>query len=258
MARSKTRSRAGRPGAKPARAGHSRPAADRRGGIPVRWRLLGALVLIVLVGGAYGWWTLRHWQPARADYPTQGALVGNGDGDVDFTALKAIGADFVYIEASASAFARDPAVVRNMDAARAAGLQVGALHKYDPCQPADKQAANFVTVVPRDARLLPPAVELDQVADRCPVPVSDAAVVSELMTFLNQIETHTGKPAILKLGQGFEAQYHIAGSLDRGLWLSRDRVEPEYGGRPWAMWTANAALMTSASTQPLRWVAVQK
>ena len=33
---------------------------------------------------------------------------------------------------------------------------MGAVHRYDPCQPADRQSANFVTVVPRDAKLLPP------------------------------------------------------------------------------------------------------
>jgi lysozyme len=236
-----------------------RPARSRRTG-PSRWqwRVLGAVVLLALVGGAWAWWDMRHWSPSRSIWPRQGALVGEVDGLVDFTALKAIGADFVYVEASASAASRDPSVVRNLDAARAAGLKVGALHKYDPCQPADKQAANFVTVVPRDARMLSPAVELEQVADHCLVKVSDAAVVSELMTFINQIETHTGKPAILKLGAGFEAQYHIAGALDRGLWLSRDRFEPDYGGRPWALWSANSALETSASATPLRWVVVQK
>ena len=86
-------------------------------------------------------------------------------------------------------------------------MQVGAVHRYDPCQPADKQAANFVTTVPRDPKLLPPAVELDMLADDCPVKVSDAAVESELMTFLNQIETHTGKPAILKVSPSFEERY---------------------------------------------------
>jgi len=228
------------------------------GRTPARWRWLGALVLVALVGGAFAWWNQRHWAPARGVYRVQGALVGSADGLVDFTALKAIGANFVYVEASASAFARDPAVVQNLDAARTVGLRVGAVHKYDPCQPADKQAANFVTVIPRDARMLPPAVELEQLAVDCPVKVGDAAVVSELMTFLNQIETHTGKPAILKLGTKFEDRYHIAGAIDRGLWLSRDRFEPDYGGRPWALWTANSALDTSAGEAPLRWVVVQK
>ena len=229
-------------------------SAGRRRGL----RLLALVALVAMIGGAWGWWTMRHWQPSRAAFPVQGVEVGSDDGVVDFTAVKAIGAEFAYVDASASAFARDPAVVTNLDAARAAGLQVGALHRYDPCQPADKQAANFVTVVPRDALMLPPAVELDQLADNCLVKVGDAAVESELMTFLNQIETHTDKPAILKIGTGFEAKYHVAGALDRPLWLTRDWMQPDYGGRPWALWTANSAHSTSASDRPLRWVVVQR
>jgi lysozyme len=104
--------------------------------------------------------------------------VSAADGAIDWTALKAIGADFVYLDASASAFSRDPAFVANLEAARAARLKVGAVHLYDPCQPADKQAANFVTTVPRDADLLPPAVELDRLADDCPTKVGDAMVES--------------------------------------------------------------------------------
>ena len=143
-------------------------------------------------------------------------------------------------------------------AASAAGLTLGALHHYDPCQPADRQAANFVTVVPRDAKMLPPAVELAALPDACPAHVSDAAVVSELMTFLNQIETHTGKAAILKVSPAFERRYHIARAINRNLWLERDRVPPDYAGQPFAMWTANSALLTAASDRGLRWVVVQR
>ena len=83
----------------------------------------------------------------------QGVEAGGEDEQVQWRAVKAIGADFAYLEASASAFARDPGFVRNLEEAKEAGLQVGAVHRYDPCQPADKQAANFVTVVPRDSDL---------------------------------------------------------------------------------------------------------
>lgn len=224
-----------------------------------RWRLrLGALALLAaLVGAVSLWWHLRHWLPPRAAWPVQGVEVGTLEGPVDWPALKAVGADFAYLDASASAFARDPAFVRNLEDARAAKLQVGAVHLYDPCQPAERQAANFVTVIPRDAKLLPPAVDLDRTADDCPVKVSDAAVESELMTFLNQIETHTGKAVILKLSPAFEARYRIAATIDRNLWLTRERLEPDYAGRPWTMWTANTRLVTEAGEEPLRWVVVQ-
>lgn len=229
----------------------------RRRGSPARLRWLAALLLVALIGGGFGWWHLRHWTPDRKAYPDQGVEVGGGDESIDWTALKAIGADFAYLDASASAFARDPAFARNLEGARAAKLQVGAVHRYDPCQPAGPQAANFVTVVPRDGKMLPSAIELDQTADECPVRVSDQAVESELMTFINQIETHTGKPVLLKVTRRFEKRYRIATQIDRNLWLVRDRFEPAYAGRPWTLWTANSALANEAEEEPVRWVVLQ-
>lgn len=220
-------------------------------------RILGLLLLIGMVLGAWGWWQMHHWLPDRATYPVQGVEIGADDGDINWASLKAIGANFAYIDASASAFARDPRFVANFEAARAAGMQVGAVHRYDPCQPAEKQAANFVTTVPRDASLLPPVVELDMLADNCPVRVSDAKVESELMTFLNQVETHAGKAVILKVTSRFEARYGIAHKLDRNLWLVRDRWMPDYAGRPWTLWTANTSLANEVAADDLRWIVVQ-
>jgi lysozyme len=220
-------------------------------------RLLGALGLAALVVGLFAWWHLHHWQPDRQAFPVQGVEIGSQDGEVNWKAIKAIGADFAYLDASASAFARDPAFGRNLEEARAAKLRVGAVHRYDPCQPAEKQAGNFVTMVPRDAVLLPPAVELDQLADDCPVKTGEAKVESELTTFLNEVETHTGKPALLKVSSQFEKRYAVSAAVDRNLWLIRDRFQPGYAGRPWTLWTANRGLATEAGAQQLRWIVVQ-
>ena len=220
-------------------------------------RLLGALGLAALIAGGAGWWHLQHWQPDRKIFAMQGVEIGAEDGEVDWKAIKAIGADFAYLDASASAFARDPQFARNLEEARAARLRVGAVHRYDPCQPAERQAANFVTMVPRDAVLLPPAVELDRTADDCPVKTGDAKVESELTTFLNEVEAHTARPALLKVSARFEKRYAISAAVDRNLWLMRDRFEPDYAGRPWTLWTANRRLATEAGSEPLRWVVVQ-
>jgi lysozyme len=222
-----------------------------------RLRWLAALLLVVLIGGGFAWWHLHHWQPSRSAFPLQGVEIGDADGPADWTALKTIGADFAYVDASAGAFARDEGFSRNLEGAREAGLPVGAVHRYDPCQPAGPQAANFVTVVPRDRKLLPPAIELDQTAEDCPVRVSDQAVESELMTFLNQIETHTGKAALLKVTGQFEDRYGIAARLDRDLWVVGNRFQPDYARRPWTLWTANRALATEAGDTPVRWVVRQ-
>jgi lysozyme len=220
-------------------------------------RLAGALLLLALIGGLYGWWYLRHWQPDEHAFPEQGVEASAEDGEIDWKAIKAIGARFAYIEASASVFARDPAFAKNLEEARAAKLQTGAIHRYDPCQPAERQAANFVTVVPRDTAMLPPVVALDMLADDCPIKASDARIETELSTFLNQVESHAGKPALLKISSAFEQRYKIAAKVDRNLWLTRTRFQPDYAGRPWTLWTANNALETEAGDQPLHWVVVQ-
>jgi lysozyme len=226
-----------------------------------RWRVAGALALVALVGGGWGWWRLQHWRPDPAAFPVQGVLVGardrQGDRGPNFRAFKAIGARFVYLEASDGAAGRDPAFSRNLAAAREAGLRVGAVHRYDPCVPADRQAANFVVVVPRDRTMLPPAIELDALADDCPKRVSEAAVESELTTFLNEIEGHVGQPAVLKVSKAFEARYPVATTVERNLWLVRDYLQPDYAGRPWTLWTANAAYRNDASETPVRWVVLQ-
>ena len=222
-----------------------------------RTRILAVLLLAALVGGGYLWWQGRHWRPDVAQFPQQGAIVGASDGAVAFDGLQAIGAGFVYLEASAGANGRDPSFGSNLAAVEMTDLPFGVIHAYDPCVPAEKQAANFLTIVPRDAEMLPPAIELDKTAEDCADPLAEVAVESELTTFLNQVEGHTGRSAVLKLAPGFEERYHIARSIERPLWLRRDWQQPDYAGRPWTLWTANAHYANEASEDPLRWVAVQ-
>ncbi|OYW46852.1 MAG: lysozyme [Sphingomonadales bacterium 32-68-7] len=229
----------------------------RKRAISWRGRVVATLLLAALVGGGWLWWQAQHWMPARAEFPAQGALIGARDGPTDFDALHAVGASFVYLEASDGAAARDAAFARNFPLARDSALRVGVVHRYDPCVAAERQAGNFLTIVPRDAALLPPAVALEQTAEGCADPVSEAAVESELTTFLNQIEGHAGQPAVLLLSPAFEERYHVAARMDRGLWVTRDWIQPDYAGRPWSLWTANSALRTEASPEPLRWVVVQ-
>lgn len=229
----------------------------RKRAFPWRRRFAALLLLALLLGGGWAWWQGQHWRPSMEEYPAQGVLLGAGDGLANFRAFAAIGARFVYLEASDGAAARDPAFARNMRVVRDSGLSYGAVHRYDPCVPADRQAANFITTVPRDGALLPPAIALDKLAEDCPDRVSEAAVESELTTFLNQIEGHAGQPALLKLSPAFEERYGIAARLERNLWLERDWLEPDYAGRPWTLWTANSAYRNEASDGPVRWVVLQ-
>ncbi|MFD2779826.1 GH25 family lysozyme [Novosphingobium pokkalii] len=131
-------------------------------------RALAALLLAALVGAGLLWWQSRVWRPDHQRFPVQGAWADVHDAPVDWRLLKGDGADFVYLTASEGPQRRDDAFTDSLDQARTAGLQVGAVHVYDLCAPGDAQAANFVTMVPREDSLLPPAVALD--IDRGPAP----------------------------------------------------------------------------------------
>ncbi|MFB0612390.1 glycoside hydrolase family 25 protein [Aurantiacibacter poecillastricola] len=222
-----------------------------------RWRIAALLLLVAMVAGGYGWWRAIAWQPERAEYPMQGAFLGERDGAADFHALRSTGADFVYLEASHGSAGRDASFARNLAAASDAELPHGAVHAYDPCVPAEKQAANFVTIVPRDEQMLPPAIALDKLASECGDPIIEAGLESELTTFINQVESHAGQPVVLKVSRAFEAEHGIGTRMERNLWLERDFLEPDYAGRPWTLWTATGHLRGEGSDGALRWVVVQ-
>ncbi|MFO6448112.1 glycoside hydrolase family 25 protein [Erythrobacter sp. NE805] len=244
-----------------AKGGRARARAKSRGA-PRRWllRLTALVVLFGLAFAAWLWWDMRSWRPDPAQYPEQGAFVPAGGGEVRFATLKAVGAQFVYLPlALGDAGAEAPGgFADRFVRARAAGLRVGVVLEFDPCTGADAQSGMFAQMVPRDPDLLPPAIGLAALADGCAPKVSDAAVESELMTLINQVETHAGKPVILKLSRGFQERHNTATTLVRDLWLSRDRARPDYAGRPWLLWSANGARVTEASAEPVEWVVVQK
>ncbi len=152
-----------------------------------RWRLAAAALFALLLGGAWGWWEALRWTPPRADFPGQGVIAGEAEGPLTLSPLRAARADFVYLEASRGADGRDPTFAHNITTLAGSGIMHGVVHTYDPCVPAERQAANFVTIVPRDATLLPPAISLDKPASACGDPVVEAALESELTTFINQV-----------------------------------------------------------------------
>ncbi|MEE4289798.1 MAG: glycoside hydrolase family 25 protein [Erythrobacter sp.] len=228
------------------------------------FQLAALVVLLGLIYAAWFWFDMRSWRPDPALYPEQGAVIASGAPGVRFETLRAVGAQFVYLElppedgAGDAGESADPGFRERFRAARAAGLKVGVVQRFDPCRRADPQSQRFALAVARDPDLLPPALELTRLPDSCEERVSEAAVTSEVLTLVNQIEMHAGQPVILKLGEAFENRLGIANALGRDLWLMRDRSPPRYAGRPWLLWSANSQLVTEGAAEPLEWVVVQR
>ncbi|MDK2761312.1 MAG: glycoside hydrolase [Sphingopyxis sp.] len=234
----------------------AKPGGDWRGAAARTLRRTGAAaVLLLLVAGLALWWAAR-WTPDRALYPTQGVTIDAANGDVRWGSIKAAGADFAYIMGTDGSAAVDPRFAHNMAAAREAGVQAGAIHRYSLCRLATDQAANFIRHVPRRPDALPAVVWLDY-DDRCPDRPTRALLLSELATFLAQIEAHMGKRSLIAPGPAFEADYRVTEGIARTTWLRRDFFEPDYGAHPWAMWQANNHVRLSGADGTVGWNALR-
>ncbi|MGL5838392.1 MAG: GH25 family lysozyme [Sphingorhabdus sp.] len=220
------------------------------------WRRL-AIVLAVALGAFVMWRVVADWAPSRSGYSVQGIVVDAGHGPLKWPTLAATGVDFAYIVATDGVKPRDNRFAINIKDAGEAGVRYGALHRYDLCRLASDQATSFITTVPRSETALPAAVEF-RFTETCTGKPDRALVLSEVATFLSQIEAHLGKPAILKLSEDFEDQYRLSGAIDRTVWLEKTWLLPDYAARPWVMWTANPGRSVEGVEKPVEWVVVRQ
>lgn len=217
---------------------------------------LATIVMVLLVIA----FILRNiavgWAPSRDQYPVQGISVDESHGTITWHVAGATGVDFAYIQATAGAEKRDRNFADNIEGAREAGIRYGALHDYSLCRLAADQATIFVTTVPRATNMLPPAVRLD-FDEGCSDRPGRALVLSELNTFLNQIESHSGKPAIIEVSREFEELYNISSGIDRTFWLDANFFPPDYATKPWVMWRASDMRRISGVDGPINWNVVR-
>ena len=220
---------------------------------PWRTRIWQAFMLLAIVAVAvfgYRWWS-THWRPDIALWPTQGVAIGADNAPVSWPSLASQGIGFAYIDATSGNHQSNPNFTSALDGARGQGLRVGAIHYYKLCVTAMEQAESFVRLVPRDDAALPPLVMLD-VDTSCPHQPTRALLLSELSTFLTQLETHMGKQAIIAPSAAFEEQYSVNAAINRPRMLRTARSEPAADEPAWLLWLANDRLRISGSTGPTR------
>lgn len=224
-------------------------------GKTLRFRL-GAIALAAVLSAFVLWRVVIGWTPSLDDYPMQGVVVDASNGEPVWSTLAATGVDFAYLTATVGDKIRDASFASNLEAISDVGIRYGALHIFDICRLATDQATLFITTVPRSPIALPPAVALDY-SKTCASKPDRALILSEVSTFLSQIEAHAGKPAVLLLAPDFEKQYRISAAVDRNVWLERTWLLPDYAAKPWVMWTANTARNIDGVDGRVRWVVVR-
>jgi lysozyme len=203
----------------------------------VRRVVVGTVVVLVVlaVAGVVAWqvW-FPHHRPALREGERYGVDVSNHQGAIDWEAVAADDVDFAYLKATEGGDHLDRRFATNWDAARAAGLDVGAYHFFTLCRPGAEQAASFLATVPDDADL-PPALDLELPGNCSARPPADA-VRREVQAFVDAVEDETGETVLLYVLDDWEDLYpsRDLDDVDRRLW--HRRVGPFRPGGDWTVW----------------------
>lgn len=195
--------------------------------------ILGTVGLASIAAGGYFYFMSFH--PDGARFPVRGIDVSHHQGIIDWQKVAGAGIVFAYMKATEGGDFSDRQFQRNWREAGAAGVRRGAYHFFTFCRRGGDQAAHFIQTVPADPHMLPPAVDLE-FGGNCPESAGRLDVDKELPAFLDLIQAHYGRKALLYATPEFY-EAHIAGKrVENPLWLRSILFEPDYNEHPWTLW----------------------
>jgi len=182
------------------------------------WLLVGALVVVAgCGGGAPGEEPTETTSEALQQCESasvEGVDVYDGNGSIDWNAVKGAGVDFALIKATQGTYDTQTTFAANWSGAKAAGVYRSAYHFFDPTEDGVAQAQHYLSVVgtlgPDD---LPPMLDIE-----CPdgdpncmyqggsgdAPASD--IQTRMWDWIHTVEQATGKrPIVYTFGSYFSS-----------------------------------------------------
>jgi lysozyme len=175
--------------------------------------------------------------PSR--FPVHGVDVSRWQGDINWSKLRAQGANFAYIKATDGGDHMDPMFRKNWKEANEAGLRRGAYHFFYWCRTGSEQADWFIRNVPKSASALPPVIDVEyNHGSRCKSRPSRETVLKKMKTFMDKLEAHYGQRPIIYTAPDFYED-NLQGEFgDHAFWLRSTAAHPKktYPDRKWLFW----------------------
>jgi len=191
--------------------------------------VVGAVISIV--GAAF---FFMNWEPDRDDFPVRGIDVSHHLGEIDWAQVASDDVAFVYMKATEGGDFKDSAFARNWAGAGSAGLARGAYHYFSLCKPGQQQAENFLSVLPEDADMLAPVLDLELERNCARRPPADE-VLREISAFTTLVEAARGKQVVFYVPSDFYENYLKGSGLNRRLWARSIWHSPDYPAE-WVLW----------------------
>ena len=193
----------------------------------------------LLVIGLASWRALRVREPHadvdRGRYPIEGIDISAHNGVVCFDSLAAAGIDFVYLKASEGVSFRDQSFIRNFEAARKAGLAIGAYHffRFD-CDGA-MQSVNFLKAIGDLKPDLPLAIDVEEWRN---APGETTSIVRERLEVLVALLRAQGYQVMIYTNKQGHARFVRDGFKAHDvpeIWIC-PYTNPPLGHEKWRLW----------------------
>ena len=193
--------------------------------------LAGLLIVSVAVSTySYrkGYWIPNY--PNESSFPVRGIDVSHHQGAIDWNRVKT---GFVYIKATEGRDFKDSKFSENWQGSAKAGIRHGAYHYFTFKAKGREQAKNFLAVVPRENRQLPPVIDLEFIGNnRGDLSIPDFQ--RELTDFMMEVKRGFLAEPVIYTDPGFLNSYLAGYHLPR-IWMRAVIFSPKDDPK-WVFW----------------------
>jgi lysozyme len=166
--------------------------------------------------------------PSAEEYPVRGVDISFYQGEIDWSELAEDDhVTFAFIKATEGSSHQDERFLENWNAARSAGVYVGAYHFVSFESSGETQAENFISLVPKQANSLPPVLDLELYSEETMAnPPSRADVHEILDAMMEKLEEYYGVKPILYTSSNVYVKYLLGSYWGYDIWMSNTSCEP--------------------------------
>jgi len=190
--------------------------------------LLCLLIVIVLLYTGVIWPNYAF----VSNYRVRGIDVSSYQKRIDWKSVARTGMyTFVFIKATEGETYKDAYFQANWRETKEEGLLRGAYHFYTANLPGVEQADNYISVVPKEAGMLPPVLDLE-------VSGKDHQVmVREIKAFLDRLEQYYGMKPIIYTDLKRYTEYIKGNFANYATWIGDVLTPPQWRQvTGWAFW----------------------
>ena len=200
----------------------------KRSLLPVSLALLYMLTLAILL------YTGTIWPNCLfvSNYSVQGIDVSSYQKSIDWKSVAQTGKyRFVFIKATEGKTYKDAYFQTNWRETKEYGLLRGAYHFYTPYLSGVEQADNYISVVPKEAGMLPPVLDLEQSGPNRQV------MLREIKVFLDQLQQHYGMRPIIYTDYDRYVEYVKGNFTGYTIWIGEALFPIQWSDvKNWTFW----------------------